>query len=716
MRPFLHLLRREWINQATRPALYVLCIAYWIISGFVAFNVLLDAAVVTLMPYFQIAPVLFLLFTLSITTGQLNHRPDQMDLLRLMPVSPTAVVGARFLVVLAILVVALAGSAVVPATVSMADWGGFDTGQLVSANFGLFLLGAAFSAVGLAVGAYARSQTAAFLVAFVVVFLFWIPDRFALLAPEATRSVIAQLSFNTHLANWFRGLLWLPDLAYFLVFIILGLGLAATGWESWRLRRPWPRRITWRLPAGLLLLLLLQLAAHRFPLRLDLTSEGQHTLDPESVSVVRALKKDVRLLFFRSRKLPRELAPVVTDVEALLHEYAVRSDRLTVQILEPDVDPDAAALARSYGLSEMEIGRRSATSSTVSRVTFGVALVSGGTVETIPDVTDPRTLEYELTFRLKRLLTGRRKVVFTSAHGEFPEKGDDPRGGFDRLFAAVSELELVRQSGPIPEDASVVVVAGPIRRFSDEAWAEVEAFVRKGRPVLVLADGMMFRNNLVVKGVARHWVPNLALADRLRTWGLRLGDDMVLSYQAPQVSVSQHKVVTFPLMPMVDVTRKLSVMPFTLATLDLEKDSPWRAERRLRTDPGSWRHTRAYEENTEWPRTDDRGPFSVGYFLKPAPGSDLPPGARLVVLADSDLFRDYSLSTVNTHLLFFRQVIDFLLDDHSLAHLRLKGRGVERLRLAGKPGPALVMTLSMGAPVLLLLVLAAVLIWRRRRR
>ncbi len=715
MRPFFHLLRREWINQATRPALYVLCIAYWVISGFLAFNVLLDAAVVTLQPYFQIAPVLFLLFTLSITTGQLNHRADQLDLLRLMPVSPAVVVAARFLVVLSILLVALVGAAAVPVAVSIADWGSFDPGQLASASFGLFLLGAAFSAVGLAVGAYARSQTAAFLVAFVVVFLFWIPDRFAVLAPESVRGAIAQLSFNTHLSNWSRGLLWLPDLAYFLTFAVLGLSLAAAGWESWRLRRPWPRRVTWRLPAGILLLVLFQLVALRFPLRWDLTSEGLHTLDPESARVVASLKKDVSVLFFRSRRLPRELAPVAGDVAALLHEYALRSGRLTVRTLEPDVDPEAAALARSYGISEMEIGRRSATATTVNRVTFGLALVCGGTVETIPDVTDPRALEYEVTFRLKRFLSGRRKVVFTSGHGEFPEKPEDPRGGYDRLFAAVTEFELVRQSGPVPEDAAVLVVAGPIKEFDDASWAGVDAFARAGKPVLILADGMMFRNNLSLKGVARHWVPNPALADRLKSWGVRLGDDMILSFQAPQVSVSQHKVVTFPLMPMVDVTRKLAIMPFTLASVELEPGSLWKAERRLRTDPGSWRHTRAYEENLEWPKTGDRGPFSAGLFLRPAPGSPLPAGARAVVLGDSDLFRDYSFSTVNTHLLFFRQVLDWLLDDHSLAHLRLKGRGVERLKLAGKPSPAFVMTFALGSPVLLLLVFAAVVFWRRRR-
>ncbi len=703
MRGFLSLLRRELLNQFSRPALYVLCVAYWVLSGMLAFKVLLDSGVVTLTPYFQLAPILFLLFTLAITTGQLNFRQNQLDLLRLLPVSPFVVVTARLATVMLILLIALAGGGFIPLGVTLAGWGVFDFGQLVSANFGLFLLGMAFSSVGLAVGSFSRNQTAAFLVAFVVVFFFWIPEHLVPFAPEALKGVLAQLSFGTHLFNWSRGILWLPDLAYFLVFAGVGLFLAQLGWESWRTRKLWFRAFTWRTPAALLVLVLFQLFSLRFPLRLDLTSEKVFTMDPATVQVARNLKKEVKILFFCSSNLPRELVPVRQDVLAFLEEYSRLSGNLQVQVLAPESDPEVGKLARNYGIGEMEIGKKSATSTQLNRILFGMAIVTGNVVETIPDVSGVRSLEYEVTFRLKRLMGERPRVVFTSEHGEFPETAEDPRGGFDRLFSSIPEFEMVRQKGEIPPDAKVLVIAGPLRPFSDGAWTTVTDFLKAGKSVLILADGMMFRNNRTVRGVPRHWVPNHSLRERLGTLGISLGEDMILSLSAPRVSVSEHKVVTFPLMPMIDVSRKLTIMPFTVSSLDMDASTGFHVERKLRSDPGAWRHQRAYEENFDWPRTGDTGRFSVGIFARPRPESSWHPDARLVAIGDSDLFRDFNYNTVNTHQLFFREIMDYLIRDNSLAHLRQRGRTIQRLKLDTNPGPAWVMTFVIGTPVLLLL-------------
>ncbi len=715
MREWTALFRREVLDWLQRPALYVLLVAFWALSGLLAFNVLLEARVVTLEPYFQLAPILLALFILAVTSGQLVHRADELDLVRLLPLRPSTVVGVRFSVVLLILLLALAGGFMTPLSVQAAGWGQFDFGQLLSANLGMFGLGAAFAAVGLAVSSYSRSQTAAFLTAFVVVFAFWIPQRLAPLAPEALQDALLQISFSMHMAYFSRGILWLPDAAYFLTFVCVGLFLAACGFDSWRFSRLLPR-LSWK-PATLALVLVLSyLAALRFPLRLDLTSGGLHSLSRESVDVLSRLPKDVRIVFFRSSRLPAQLRPAAQDVETLLEEYRVRSPRVKTAVLHPDADGEAARLAKSYGIGEMEFGRKTASSMELQRITFGLAIAVGDSAQILPDATDTRFLEYEITSRLKRLVTGKRKVVFTADHGEFPTAPEDPRGGYDRLFATIQEFEFVRRKDGVPPDAAILVVAGPIRDFPDAAWGEVDAFLRRGRPVLVLADGMMLRNNLVVRGVPRQWVPNPSLGRHLRAWGIELGEDLVLSLSAPQVSVRPDKVMTFPLMPMVDASRSLTIMPFTVSTVQMKEKGPFSVVRTLRTDAGSWRHARAYEEDMNWPQTPDRGAFPVGLFLEAAPGGPYPPRTRAVVLGDSDLFRDFNFQTVNTHSIFFRQVMDFLLEDDQLAHLRMRGRGLQRLHTEKTDGLHGVVGLAVGAPVLALLAIGAVVNGLRRRK
>jgi hypothetical protein len=54
--------------------------------------------------------------------------------------------------------------------VQIANWGRFDFGQLASANLGLFHPGRSLRRRGTGVSSYSRSQTTAFLTAFVVLF------------------------------------------------------------------------------------------------------------------------------------------------------------------------------------------------------------------------------------------------------------------------------------------------------------------------------------------------------------------------------------------------------------------------------------------------------------------------------------------------------------------------------------------------------------------
>lgn len=716
MREWAALFRREVLDWLQRPALYVLLAAYWLLSGLLAFNVLLEARVVMLEPYFQLAPILLALFILAVTSGQLVHRADELDFVRILPLRASTIVSVRFASVLLILLAALTGGFMVPAAVQAAGWGSFDTGQLASANLGLFFLGAAFAATGLAVSAYSRSQTAAFLTAFVVMFAFWIPQRLAPLAPETLQDALLQLSFSMHMAYFSRGILWLPDAAYFLTFVAAGLFLAANGFESWRFSRRMPRP-GWKPAAMLLALLLFHLMALRFPLRADLTSSKLHSLSEESTTVLKQLPRDVRIVFFRSSKLPAQLRPAARDVETLLEEYRVRSARVKTAVLHPDTDAQAAELAKTYGIGEMEFGRKSASSMELQRITFGLAMATEDGVQILPDATDTRFLEYEITSRLKRIATGRRKIAFTSSHGEFPEKPEDPRGGYDRLFSTIQEFDFVQIKDSVPPDAAVLVVAGPIREFTDDAWKQANDFLRQKKPVLVLADGMMLRNNLMVRGIPRQWVPNPALGRRLREWGIELGDDMVLSLEAPRVTASPGKSITFPLMPMVDASRSLTIMPFTVSTVKLAAEKTFSLVRSLRTDAGAWRHEHAYEEDMNWPQTRDRGAFSVGLLLQAAPGGPFPAGTRAVVLGDSDLFRDFNFQTVNTHAIFFRQLMDFLMEDDQLAHLRMRGRGLQRLKTEKTGNISGVVALALGVPLLALLALGATVnVLRRRKR
>jgi hypothetical protein len=150
----------------------------------------------------------------------------------------------------------------------------------------------------------------------------------------------------------------------------------------------------------------------------------------------------------------------------------VRSPRAKTAVLHPDADPQAAELAKTYGVGEMEFGRKSASSIELQRITFGLALVSEDGAQVF-------------SRRHRHPVSRIRNHVAPQAHRHGPAQGClharsrrvSRKAGrssrrLDRLFAAVQEFEFTPLKGDIPPDAAALVVAGPIREFSDEKWAQ----------------------------------------------------------------------------------------------------------------------------------------------------------------------------------------------------------------------------------------------------
>ncbi len=148
---------------------------------------------------------------------------------------------------------------------------------------------------------------------------------------------------------------------------------------------------------------------------------------------------------------------------------------------------------------------------------------------------------------------------------------------------------------------------------------------------------MMLRNNLVVKGIPRQWVPNPALRRHLRKWGIELGDDMVLSLSASPGERKSRESNDFSTDAHGRRVPFAHHMPFTVSTVKMAASGgPFSVVRSLRTDAGAWRHEHAYEEDMNWPQTRDRGAFhgtlSEGRFRRTFSGRH-----PAVVLGDSDL-------------------------------------------------------------------------------
>ncbi len=417
--------------------------------------------------------VLFLLFLVPAITMRLlsgEYRSRRYDLLASWPVPARHWVVGKWLSAVVVVLVLLAGTSfyfgLTGVLGSLADPPVAPQWQpLATSLLGLLLLGAAVAAWGVAASALVSHQAAAYFLSFAVALGLFLVGHLEPFVPGAAGIVLRELSLGGHFLRFAGGVIDSRDVVYFLALSAVGLAVAAAALEQRRLApgrklRPW---------APVVLIVLLAVFAQalmvRRPLRLDLTPDRLYSLAPQTEQILAGLDAagpdgaaaDVRLLaFYQSLDGTRQAA------QALLQSFADHSPRVSVEVVDPDAEPD---LVRQYGV-------------TVART---VVVISGQRQRLLlePD-------EGQLAGAIYRLATDTRPVIYwLLGHGE--ARIDLGEGGgasqLDDLLADagydVRPLILTGRSN-LPADARLLVWAGPKLEPADADLAVLDAFLRRG--------------------------------------------------------------------------------------------------------------------------------------------------------------------------------------------------------------------------------------------
>jgi ABC-type uncharacterized transport system involved in gliding motility auxiliary subunit len=293
---------------------------------------------------------------------------------------------------------------------------------------------------------------------------------------------------------------WLTRLQYALLIAAGLLFLVALALNRGAVRGVLGRRAA-RYGAGAALTILLALGAvvfanalsMRHSTRWDMTENRRNTLSPQTVQLLRGLKTPVQAIaFFRSD------TPGKRTAEDLLNQYAARSGgKFTWRLEDTDKAP---GLAREYGVE-----------------TYGtVVLKTGEATPRTEKVLDAE--EEKLTNALVKVTrSGKRLVYVLKGHGE-REIGNTERGGLsqakeqmEKANYEVKELILARET-KVPDDASLVIAAGPRTDLFPQELAALDAYIEHGGKVLFMATPF------AGEGLAKY----------LQKYGVMLDDDVVI--------------------------------------------------------------------------------------------------------------------------------------------------------------------------------------------
>jgi len=404
----------------------------------------------------------------------------------------------------------------------------------------------------------------------------------------------------------------------------IGLLVVGLGFSEYGKGRFWSQRSTEAganaLVATLAVLVILGLVnflAVRYSSRLDLTENQIFTLAPQSQEVVQTLEAPVELVIFDA--LPN------SQDRQLLESYQRQGDQFTYEYVNPYDNPRKA---QEFGATQ----------------TGSVYLDTGENQKFLQNIgPEERLSERVITNALNQMASeASLTVYFTQGHREFPIDGSET--GFMQAANALQEqgytvepLDLAA-TGSVPENASLVVVAGPAEEFFDAEVQALQEYLNNGGSLMLLIDP---RTSPRLGSLLDDW--GVTLDDRIVLDTSGTGQLVGLGPATPLVTdYPDHPITSdfgggrsfFPLVRPVNVEE----VPNVTATTILESNPQSRAE--AVTEAGE------LEFDQEAAPT---GPYPLGVALsRPVQGAaaetenpDAPPQeARMVVIGNSTFATD----------------------------------------------------------------------------
>ncbi|RME90769.1 MAG: hypothetical protein D6770_01765 [Anaerolineae bacterium] len=429
------------------------------------------------------------------------------------------------------------------------------------------------------------------------------------------------------------------------------------------------------------ILVVVNALAFQHPKRWDLTENQEHTLAPETLDTLHALPEKVTALAFYTARTPSDTA------RELLMDYQANSDgKFEYRFIDPERDPIRAQQA---GVT------RDGT----------IVLQMGDRQEMVTYVS-----EKEVTSALVRLLNQEERVVyFLIGHGE----RDIESASGESMWRARQTLENknytvrtlnLRSEAGVPEDARVVVIAGPMRPLSQEEVDRLTAYLEQGGSVILLQDPVALTD---FGTTPDPWGDFLT-----EQWGITLDDDLIIDPNANPPLFAVGSPDAYANHPITQTLRQLfTIFPQACSVSVSETSQEIAITELMRTDERAWGETDIASIGTDLrfnEGADIPGPLTLAVSAE-----NSSTGARVVVIGNSAFAMDDNFDVYGNGDLFINAV-DWAAEQENLLSLTPKEPVMRQFKMLTS---ARLVTMLLTSVCLIpgLVVLGAVSVWYQRR-
>jgi len=415
-------------------------------------------------------------------------------------------------------------------------------------------------------------------------------------------------------------------------------------------------------------------------LRFDFSEGKIYSLSKASKKILARIPDRLIIKAYFTRDLPREYGLNRKYIEDLLSEYKIYSrGKIKFEFIDPALDKEALSEAKASGIIPVQFTQIEKDKYEVKEGYMGIVFLFGSKKEVIPVVKSTEGLEYDITDKIKKLISEKTKTIgFTTGHNENTEFGEMEQ--YIESQYNIKRLEKNAGKESFDQLTSLVII-GPKNKFEEKEISNIEEFLKSGKPVAFLID----KFNVNMQAFYAYKIET-GLEKLLENYGIKILPGFVLDWQCQKIVIRTvqgfftiQNIVGYPLYPVTTDISRTNPMVKDLESISFLYTSPIQIEEKkdfsyeviIKSSKKSWYKENLYHLNPyidySPTKNDKIGQFNLGVIVKP----NLQ-GGRVVVIGNSNF--------VQREQEFFMNLIDYLMQDEDLISIRSKGASYRPLR------------------------------------
>ncbi len=643
------------------------------------------------------------ILTMRILAEERKNKTDQLILTS--PVSVGKIVVGKYLALETVFALTTLIICVYPLVLTR--FGTVLLGQSYVAILGYFLYGSAAIAIGVFLSSITESQVIAAVLSVLVLFITYVMSTIEYMISADGNLITKALGYfdlATPFQNMISGQLDLTAILYYLTLILLFLFLTTQSIQKRRYHVSVKNlKMGAYSVASIVLAIAVFFAANLFAQEVpddytmvDITSNKLYTMTDETKTFLETMDKDVTIYVINKESQED------TVTAALLEKYAGENDHISIEYVDPTVNPQFAS---QY---------------TDSRVSMGTLIVVCGDKTKVVNASDLYATEIDystyqstetgydgegqITAAIAYVTSDDLpKVYLTDGHGEITTLDSTFTDALSKANIDYSTVTLLQEDS-VPEDADYLFINGPSADFNSDDADKVITYVENGGSLLITLNASYSSTDM----------PNL---DRiLAYYGVSQVDGVVV--EQGEANYYQNPLYLLPNIASADVTSSVYgnylFMPYAVGLAYEASDDVEVTELLYTSDSAFSRVDIETNQSVEMSDTDIAGPFSLALRAEKTLDSG---SSVLYVYGSSELFTMSTDSMVSGYnlKLFSDTVADLTPEGDTVSvSVPVKYYESDYLTYSNSAIGILIAVFMVAVPFVLLAL--GLIIWIRRRK